>query len=247
MDGIELLGRFARSTVGAVFFLLIGLGMMAGAVAALVAELPDGYHDLRVYESASLCPTGSAELADCRWTKPFTVTDVDPNPPGRSEPPYTVLKEADGDTYKVTYGDPGPVLITLEPGDRLKGTIWRGRLTEISAGGASQRTSDAPADMRARGGVLAMILLPSGLVLTIASAWRLLRRRASPGLTPGQRATFSLSLGLLMTGLLSPIPATWLPYDSEAQHAVLTAVIWLPIAALLIIVARVYTVRKQAR
>lgn len=245
-----MLRRFVRSTAGAICCHLLGLGMVAGAVAGLAAELPDGDRELRAYQSATRCPSAPSELtepADCLWTYPFIVDEVDASPRGRGNPPYAILRGPDGDNRKATFANSDPVLETLSRGDRVTGTMWRGTLTEIEAGGASQTTAEAPADMVARIAVLAMILIPSGLVLMAASAWRLATRRAHPDLTPGQRATFALSLWFLMTALLAPLPASLLPYDGEAQHALLTAAIWLPVAVIMIIVARVRTVRAGRR
>lgn len=241
-----MMRRFAGSITGSLVFLLLGLGMIAGAVAALASELPDGDRDLRAYEAATRCPAAPQEPAECTWTYPFTVHEVDPSPRGRGNPPYAVLKDADGDRWRPTFANKDPVLETLDRGDRVTGTIWRGTLTEIEAGGASQLTAEAPADMIARSAILTMILLPSGLVLMAASVWRLAARRGRPDLTPGQGATFGLALWMMVTALLAPIPAGWLPYDDEAQHALFTLAIWLPVAVIMIIAARVRTVRKRA-
>jgi hypothetical protein len=246
VDSHVLMVRFLRSAAGAILFLLVGLGMVAGAVGALVSYLPDGDRDMRAYEAATPCLTVPIERADCLWKQEFTVTEAD-EPRGRGKGPYTILTDADGHQWRSTYGDPGPVWGELAKGDRVAGTIWRGTLTEISEGGASQRTSQAPADMRARSAVLALILLPSGLILAIVSAWRVVRRRASPTLTPGQSASFWLSFGLLMAGLVSPVPAALLPYDGEFEHAWFTALIWLPIASLMAVLALLYTIRTRGR
>ncbi|MGI5206927.1 hypothetical protein ACQEU6_35790 [Spirillospora sp. CA-108201] len=246
MDRDVLMARFVRSTAGAIVFLLVGLAMVAGAVGALVTYLPDGDLDLRAYEAATPCPTVPIEPADCLWKQGFTVTEVD-DPGGRGKEPYTVLTDADGHRWRSTFANRGPVWGELAKGARVTGTIWRGTLTEISKGGASQRTSQAPADMRARSAVLALILLPSGLILAIVSAWRVARRRASPTLTPGQSASFRLSFGLLTAGLISPIPAALLPYDGEFEHARFTALIWLPIAGLMAVLAGLHTIRARRR
>jgi hypothetical protein len=240
------MARFIRSAAGAIVFLLVGLGMVAGAVGALVAYVPDGDRDLRAYEASTPCPTVPVEPADCLWKQEFTVTEVD-DPGGRGKEPYTILTDADGNRWRSTYGNSGPVWGELAKGDRVTGTIWRGTLTEISEGTASQRTSQAPADMRARSAVLALILLPSGLILAIVSAWRFARRRASPTWTPGQSASFWLSFGLLMAGLISPVPAVLFPYDGELEHAGFTALIWLPIAGLMAVLARLHTIRERGR
>ncbi|WUH96619.1 hypothetical protein OHR68_23955 [Spirillospora sp. NBC_00431] len=245
MDRYALMTHFFRSAVGAIIFLLVGLGMMAGAVGALAAHLPDGDRDLREYEAATPCPAFSIEPTDCLWKQEFTVTEVD-DPRGRGKGPYTILTDANGHRWRATYGNPGPLWRELAKGDRVTGTIWRGALTEISKGGATQNTSQAPADMRARSTVLALVLLPSGLSLAIVSAWRLARRRASPTLTPGQSASFWLSFGLLAAGLLSTVPAALLPHDGELGHAVLTALIWLPIAGLMAVLARLQPPARKA-
>jgi hypothetical protein len=109
-----------------------------------------------------------------------------------------VLTRSSGARWNMEFNQSGPVLEQLDEGDRVTGTIWRGRLTEITANGAAQQTRWGPAG---GGGpdILALVLASSGLLLIVACAWRLLRRRA----TPAMQATLALGLGLLYVGLLS--------------------------------------------
>ncbi|TCC45193.1 hypothetical protein E0H75_32350 [Kribbella capetownensis] len=83
----------------------------------------------------------------------------------------------------------------------MTGTIWRGELIEIAAKGATQ-TGDAPGD-GVGADILALVLATSGVLVMVACAWRLRRRRSAS--TPAMEATFVLSIGVLLVGLASAV------------------------------------------
>ncbi|MEV5709041.1 hypothetical protein [Actinoallomurus sp. NPDC052274] len=228
--------RLLRSTVAAVLTLLFGVGLAAFGVLFAVTEAPGGARDLRAYEAAARCPAPPSAPADCRWTQEFTVSGGR-LPNSRRQPNRLVLNGADGTRRETSYDSGGPV---FEKGERVTGTVWRGLLTEISSGEFSQKTYDFPADMRARALISALITVPSGLVMTAACAWRL-GRRAVPDPTPGMVATLGLAVGLFFAGLFSPLFV-----GGSGDDPWLVAAVWLPIAAVLTVVARVYVTRKRA-
>jgi hypothetical protein len=150
------------------------------------------------------------------------------------------LTGADGVRWETFYSSAGPVLDRLDEGDRVTGIIWRGMLTEIAEGGSSQKTQDAPADMRARILIGALIIIPTGLLMTAACAWRLCCR-AAPAPTPGMVVTLGLAFALFFAGLVSP-----LLLGKRGENFWMVAAVWLPIAALMTAVARIYVTQKRA-
>jgi hypothetical protein len=210
-------------------------------VALVVATTaPGGVRDLRAYQAAKRCPSAPSTPAECRWTQAFTVSGVH-LPHGKGDTFRLVLRGPDGARRTTSYASGGPLLYGLGEGDRVTGTVWRGRLTEITSGGVSQKTTDAPADMRARALVLALIVIPPGLLMTAACVWRLCRLRAVRVPTPGMVATGGLAVGLLLGTLFS-----LLLLGDRAENPWWVAGVWLPMAALSTVVARVYVDHKRA-
>lgn len=227
------------SPVMTVLNLGAGLGLVALAAGLLAAYVPDGDRDLRAYASAGRCPSAPQRPADCRWTAEFTVSDIRLTSK-RAESDGAVLTDADGDAWETTYAKRGPVLGTLDKGDRVTGTVWRGRLTEISAGGRSQRTQAAPVDMRTRILIATLMFGPTGVLMALVCAWRLLRRRGVPEATQGMVSALGLAFALVPAGLFTPLVAS---AGGESPRAFLT--VWLAIAALMTIVTCAYTAVKK--
>jgi hypothetical protein len=186
--------------IGTIGALVVGLVLIGGATALVVAETPDGGRDRQAYEAAPHCLAAPSTRAECRWTQEFTLSDVFLNQYERDKSSSAVLISADGARWKTFYDTTGPVLDHLDEGDRVTGTIWRGRLTEITAKGVAQETKRAPVDMRERSFEVALLLVPGGLLMTVACVWRLLRRRGDP--TRGMEATLLAGIALPFLGLL---------------------------------------------
>lgn len=222
-----------RSRVGAVVVLLSGTALVLVGVLMTVRFAPDGLRDLHAYEAAPRCAAAPSKPADCRWTQRFTVTGIHLTS-SRSEGDRAVLTSADGTRWETEYANRKPLLGELKKGDPVTGTVWRGLLTEIAAKGTAQRTQDAPADMRTRVLILALIVVPSGLVMAAAAAWRLVRR-SDP--TPGMVATLGLGVGLFFAALFSPV------IGGEDLAGV--AAVWFPVAAVMAGAAIYYTVGKR--
>ena len=227
-----------RSAVATVLTLLAGVALVVLAVVLTATIAPGGTRDLRAYQAAPRCPAAPSARAECRWTQGFTVSGVRLTR-SRSKLNRALLTGADGVRWETFYSSNGPVLDTLDTGDRVTGTIWRGVVTEIAAGGASQKTQDAPADMRARILIAALIMVPSGLLMTAACAWRL-RRRATPAPAPGMVATLGLAFALFLPGLIAPLLA-----GTRGENFWTVAAVWLPIAVLMAAVARGYVTHKR--
>ncbi|MBB4931751.1 hypothetical protein F4561_002571 [Lipingzhangella halophila] len=222
---------FFRYKSVTVLILLIQLALLALAAFLIAREAPGGRDELQDYEAAERCQSASPGPADCLRTYEFTVAEVTIDERGRDHTYRAILTDTRGDEWQTDYGNPGPVLEHLDKGDRVTGTVWRGMLTEIEAEGASQETSDAPADMRARVLILGIMIIPACLLIVGVCVWRL--RSAEPA--TGMGLTLYLAIWWFLAGGASPlILGTWLG-DSveESANVWMVALLWLVLAALL--------------
>lgn len=187
-------------TITTIFALLGGVALVGVATDLGTVVAPDNVREIHAYEAAPRCSAAPSTPAECRWTEEFTVSDIHVVPNYDKGDRSAVLTGASGARWNTGYNYSGPVLDQLDEGERVTGTIWRGRLTEISANGARQETGRAPAD---GGGpdILALVLGSSGLLVIVTCAWRLQRRRA----TPAMKAILGLSVGLPFVGLFSAV------------------------------------------
>ncbi|WP_148046283.1 hypothetical protein [Halostreptopolyspora alba] len=229
-----------------VFILLISLALLVLFVFLIAKEAPGGRDELRDYEAAKRCPPASSGPADCLGTYEFTVAEVTIDERGRDHTYRAILTDAGGDEWKTYYTNPGPVLEHLDEGDRVTGTVWRGMLTEIEAEGASQETSQAPADMLARRLLTGIMVIPACLLIAGVCVWRL--RSAGPA--TGMGLTLFLAMWWFIAGGVSPIMlGAWLGDSVEETDDVwMVALLWLALAALLTVMARLglLVVRRMA-
>ncbi|MFH8555735.1 hypothetical protein [Streptomyces celluloflavus] len=114
---------------------------------AFAVMLPYDIEEFREYGVAKPCPARAAveRLENCLRTVSFTVDS-------------TEIKNGKSATYKATvsgarfwngvvvFGDSGPLLDRLRPGDRITGTVWRGGVMTLSGQGVRQSSSDEPRD-----------------------------------------------------------------------------------------------------
>jgi hypothetical protein len=236
-----------RSTVATFVNLLVGVALVGVSAVLLATQVPDGRRDVDAYKAATRCAAapaadvaGTAASAACLWTQEFTVSAISMRQT-KSESRSAVLTSPDGDRWRTRYSSAGPVLDGLDEGDRVTGTVWRGRLTEIAAGGDSQKTHAYPADMRTRALIGALVMMPGGLLLAASCTWRLSRRRSTPEATPGMIAALGLAYAFFCAGLLSPLAVAGM----EEEKAWPVAAVWLPVAALLTAGARYYVKQKR--
>ncbi|WP_433466924.1 hypothetical protein [Spirillospora sp. CA-128828] len=232
------LSGILRSTVATVLTLLAGIALVALAVFFVATEAPDGTRNLDAYNAAPRCPAAPSKPAECRWTEEFTVSGIH-RTSKRGQLDRATLTDADGTRWETAYTNRRPVFSDLNKGDRITGTIWRGHVTEIAANGDTQTTDAAPADLRTRLLIGALIVIPPGLLVTAACVWRL-TRRAVPDPTPGMIATLGLAIGVFFVGLLTPLLTS-----AAGENFWVIAAAWLPLTAISITAARIYTTQKR--
>lgn len=208
--------------------LLVGLAGAGGAGWLVQAADEDGNQELRAYAAAPLCAEMPVERSDCRWRGKAIVHAFDRDS-GRGRSPSLTLEYGQGRTERtefVEFGDVGPVFDGLLFGDEVTITIWNGRITTVVADGRSQETLAAPYDHVTRTGIGALIVGPTGVLLAIAGAWRLVRPREARAMN----ALVIWATTLIVAGVGAPILAEVLGTEDESFSETLTA--WVPIAVL---------------
>ncbi|MGW4195665.1 hypothetical protein [Streptomyces sp. NPDC005004] len=225
-------GRAGRSGAG-------GYGSVYVAVTALVCslvalglltfaglQLPHTVERDRALKEAVPCRSVPREPADCLWRQPFTVTGIHLWSGRRGDAIHATLVSPGGGKWPTEFRKDGPVLSALDEGDRVTGTIWRGRLVRISAHGAVQVTENSPDTLPES--IVAMLVVggPSCVVLAVACGWRL-RSPKERGWRRGPKLTAALAAGLAGAGLIAALVALEFGLPLWAMPA-----IWLPPAAL---------------
>ncbi|WP_328440014.1 hypothetical protein OHA71_28390 [Streptomyces sp. NBC_00444] len=156
---------------------------------AFAVWLPSDVGRHRDYGAAEQCPDRAAtqRAEDCLRTVTFTVKDTEIDSRGKRVSYTAILYAAPFWNHEVAFGDPGPVLERLRPGERITGTVWRGDIMTITKGDARQNTADAPRDEA--------------------------QMTAAIGTFAGLLAAVALGFGAVrLTRPRDPEPFTWRPY-----------------------------------
>ncbi|MFI5630801.1 hypothetical protein ACIA8E_15795 [Streptomyces sp. NPDC051664] len=152
--------------------LLILLSLISAAACYLVFAwwLPSDSERYKDYRAAEPCSSRAMRQGrtDCLSTWHLTVvkTAVD-KAVGRSVANEATLTYQDSWRGTVSFGNPGPLLRRLKPGDRVTATAWRHDIVVLSKDGVGQNTSEAPRDeiqMNAAVGVLAALFAAQAFV-----------------------------------------------------------------------------------
>ncbi|MFD9410863.1 hypothetical protein ACFWBN_28100 [Streptomyces sp. NPDC059989] len=136
-------------------------------VAAFAVQVPYDTERYRDYTAAVPCPADLPVRArqNCLRTVPFTVEKAQVDE--RKRPSYVAtLSGAPFWNGTLDFGDPGPLLEQLRPGDQVTGTVWRGDITALAKDSVRQDSADAPRDeaqMMAGLGTLAGLVAALGL------------------------------------------------------------------------------------
>ncbi|MFG2950811.1 hypothetical protein [Streptomyces adustus] len=214
--GLPGKGGADRRSPGRVRFvgvLLILLSLISAVLCyvAFAVWLPSDRERYRDYQAAEPCPahTTVPVESDCLSTWQFTVVKTVVKSSGKSSRYEATLKDEDSWRGVVSFGDPGPLLERLEPGDRVTATVWRRDIVVLSKDGVRQNSSEAPRDelqMNAALGMLAALVAAQAFVF---GAVRLVKPR---GYEPfswdpyGRRLLFTSIGACVGVGL----PAAWI-------------------------------------
>ncbi|KUO20329.1 hypothetical protein AQJ91_15010 [Streptomyces dysideae] len=121
-----------------------------GCALVLAVWLPSDSERYRDYLAAEPCPARATAQAweDCLRTVPFTVESTKIKSGSNGGSYKATLSGAPFWNGTVAFGDWGPVLARLVPGDQVIGTVWRGDVMTvgIGEGGVRQSTSEEPRD-----------------------------------------------------------------------------------------------------
>ncbi|MEU7580100.1 hypothetical protein AB0B50_21175 [Streptomyces sp. NPDC041068] len=193
--------------------LLILLSLIPAAACCLVFSwwLPSDSERYQDYRAAEPCssPAMKQGQTDCLSTWHLTVEKTVNKTAGKSSSYEATLTYRDSWRKTVPFGDGGPLLERLAPGDRVTATAWRGDIVVLSKDGVRQNTSEAPRDelqMNAAIGVLAALVAAQTLVF---GAVRLARPRDHEPFTwnPfGKRLLITITAVCFGVGL----PSVWI-------------------------------------
>lgn len=205
-------GRLSPGRTRLLGALLILLSLVAAVLCYLVftAWLPSDRERYRDYQAAEPCPAHATEQVraeqDCLSIWRYVVEKTVIKDGGKSSTYQATLKGGASWRRVVDFGDPGPLLEKLEPGDQVTGTIWRRTIVVLSKDGVRQNTSEAPRDelqMNAAFGLMAALL---AALMSVFGAVRLVRPRAPEPFTwdpYGRRMLITIAAVCLGVGLLT--------------------------------------------
>ncbi|KJY27909.1 hypothetical protein VR46_38565 [Streptomyces sp. NRRL S-444] len=135
--------------------------------------LPSDIERYDAYTAAEPC-TATGDTYECLRTLPFTVDKTVVKDTGRNAR-YEATLSGPGTsslTRTVPFGDPGPLLDRLAPGDQVTAVVWRSTIMALSKDGVRQSSADEPRDeaqMTAGFGTLAGLVAALGLAFAAAS------------------------------------------------------------------------------
>ncbi|MFJ4187188.1 hypothetical protein [Kitasatospora sp. NPDC089509] len=179
--------------MGGALLAVTALAPAAVAWYLLAVMLPNDTERYRAYTTAATCPADSpgATVEECVRTVPFTVNGTVVHRAGKSSEFRATLDGAPYWSGETGFGDAGPVLEGLKPGDRVDGTVWRGQVMRLEKAGVTQATYDAPRDevqFTAGVGTLA------ALVAVFTAALGAMHFTGRPGVPALARPLFLLTL-----------------------------------------------------
>ncbi|GAA3901443.1 hypothetical protein GCM10023084_62360 [Streptomyces lacrimifluminis] len=125
--------------------IMLSLIPALGCYLEFTAWLPSDTRRHQDYVAAEPCPGDATakKWEDCLRTVSFNVESTK-NKLSKSGSYKATLSGTSFWNGVVAFGDPGPLLERLRPGDQVTATVWRGDVMTVSNGGVRQRTSEEP-------------------------------------------------------------------------------------------------------
>ncbi|WP_405797866.1 hypothetical protein [Streptomyces sp. NBC_01506] len=210
--GKERAGRPSPGRVRFVGGLLVLLSVVPAVLCyiAFAVWLPTDRERYQDHQAAEPCPTRATEQVkrDCVSTWHFTVVKTVVKS-GKSSTYEATVKDKDSWRGVVDFGDPGPLLEQLKPGDQVTAAVWHREIMSLSKDGVRQNSSQAPRDeleMNAALGMLAAFLAAQGFVF---GAVRVVKPRGYEPFTwnpYGKRLLITSVVTCFAVGL----PAVWI-------------------------------------
>ncbi|MEU2737476.1 hypothetical protein ABZ656_19300 [Streptomyces sp. NPDC007095] len=125
--------------------LLILMSLISAAACYLVFSwwLPSDSERYQDYRAAEACSSRAMQhgQTDCLSTWHLTVEKTVNKTSGKSSTFEATLKYQDSWRGTVSFGNPGPLLERLAPGDQVTATAWRRDIVVLSKNGVRQNTS----------------------------------------------------------------------------------------------------------
>ncbi|MEV6553192.1 hypothetical protein AB0M57_31485 [Streptomyces sp. NPDC051597] len=215
--------RAAVTRLLGLVMITVSLALAAGCVLTFTDWLPANVTRYKAYRGAERCPADSTPerwWEDCLREIELNIVDTVVHRGGKGSE-YRATVDSKRFHGKLDFGDPGPLLDTLEEGDKAVGTVWRGDIVALTKGRIRQKTSDEPRDepqmIAAVGAGLGLLTVP-GLVIGAA---RLVAPRHSGPLAWGRSgkrlffATLAVTFGV-------GLPAVWLGFPWGDEHWIAT-------------------------
>ncbi|WP_189308903.1 hypothetical protein [Streptomyces brasiliensis] len=163
-------------SAGSVVWLLLALIALGGGVAT-ASEMRGALEREREFRAAPVCASVPVKASGCLWEQDFTVRKAALHRGSKRLAPEAELLLPSGKSWQVTFRQTDPVVSGLEPGDKVVGLIWHGRVVEVrDTHGQRQETSSGPLEWPEDrlGGTLAC--LSFGLTALVGSLWPLFAR-----------------------------------------------------------------------
>ncbi len=175
--------------------------------------LPSDVERYRDYLAAEPCPahTTAAEREDCLRAVPFTVVDTEVKSAGKSSKYEATLHGAPFWNGTVAFGNPGPLLEQLRPGDRVTGTVWRGDIVVVGKGSVRQSTSEEPRDEPQMAAAIGTF---TGMLAVLGLGFGVRRLAGSHGRDPFTWRTLGKPLFITMVVVCAVVGFTALRLDS---------------------------------
>ncbi|MFD7668731.1 hypothetical protein [Streptomyces sp. NPDC059788] len=136
-----------RIRLGGAWLVVSALLPVLGCYFMFAVLLPTDVRRYEEYVAAEPCPahTAARQFEDCLREVAFTVDATEVHG-GRNSRYTATLSGAPAGNGVLPFGDSGPLLELLRPGDRVTGTVWRGNVMAVAKDGVRQESSDEPRD-----------------------------------------------------------------------------------------------------